>query len=141
MSSKQSTFFPPDLARGGIDLESLVVVLADSSNQIAPVGARLVRSGAFGLVVMDLGGAGHLPTPLQGRLTKLAIHYDTAVLLLTEKTAAAASVGSMVSLRTETARKALGQGRFEIHFTILKDKRNGPGWHHVKVVDGPAGLC
>jgi hypothetical protein len=52
-----STFFPPDAARNGVDLGALVVVrLAEPSARMR-AAVRLLRSGAFGLVAMDLGGA------------------------------------------------------------------------------------
>src|SRR5882724_4865852 len=42
-----STFFPPDLARIGIDLAALITVFVSSAAQAARAATRLVRSGAF----------------------------------------------------------------------------------------------
>lgn len=136
----ESSFFPPDLARVGIDLDTLAVVFVSSAAQAARASTRLVRSGAFGVVVIDLGGTADIPIPLQGRLAGLAIKHDTAIVLITEKSAQAASVGSMISLRVEAQRERLDEGRFSIHFAILKDKRHGPSWAHEEVARAPAGL-
>jgi recombination protein RecA len=140
VTRQESTFFPPDFARNGIDLDALVVVFVTAVQDAARVSARLARSGAFGLVVMDLGAAADIPLPLQGRLSGLAIKHDVAIVLLTEKSSSAPSVGSMVSLRAVACRTRLDEARFRIRFAILKDKRRGPGWSHEEVVRGPAGL-
>ena len=52
-----STFFPPDAARNGVDLNALVVVRLQDPAARARAAVRLLRSGAFGLVAMDLGTA------------------------------------------------------------------------------------
>lgn len=140
VTRSESTFFPPDLARVGVDLDTLAVVFVSSAAQAARATARLVRSGAFGVVVMDLGPSADIPIPLQGHLAGLAIKHDAAIVLITEKTASAPSVGSMVSLRIEAQRERLDEARFSIRFAILKDKRRGPGWTHEEVARGPAGL-
>lgn len=134
-----STFYPPDLADSGVDLEALVVVRAPSIEAAGRAADRLLRSGAFGLVVIDLGRGATLPIPLQGRLVGLAQRHDAALLCLTEKAADAASLGSMVSLRAESARLRTGD-HFACAVRALKDKRRGPGWEHDEPVRGPAGL-
>lgn len=134
-----STFYPPDLADSGVDLEAMVVVRAANVPAAGKAADRLLRSGAFGLVVIDLGRDAQLPLPLQGRLVGLAQRHDAALLCLTEKPADAASLGSMVSLRAEAARRRNGE-RFGVTIRALKDKRRGPGWAHDEPVKGPAGL-
>jgi recombination protein RecA len=101
----------------------------------------LLRSGAFGLVVLDLGTGAAMPTPLQGRLVQLALKHDAAVVCLTEKQPAEASLGSLVSLRGQTVRRRSRDGhRFTCGITTLKDKRRGPGWTWREVRHGPEGL-
>jgi recombination protein RecA len=139
VTRSDSTFFPPDLAHAGIDLRTLAVVFVASAAQAARSATRLVRSGAFGVVIMDLGATSDIPIALQGRLAGLAIHHDTAIVFITDKPATAPSVGSMVSLRVEAQRVRRGDAHV-IHFAILKDKRRGTGWAHEEVVRGPAGL-
>jgi recombination protein RecA len=143
-----TSFFPPDLVDSGVDLDALAVVRVPPGRDAARAAARaadqLARSGAFGLILLDLGKHAELATPAQGRLVGLAQRHDAAIVLLTEKSATAASVGSMVAIRAEAVREALGDGtvsdRFRCKVRVIKDKRRGPGWHHAEVVRGPAGL-
>jgi recombination protein RecA len=131
VTATAATFHPPDAAACGVDLAALVVVRARDGRTAGRAADVLLRSGAFGLVVLDLGTSAALPAPLQGRLVQLAQKHDAAVLCLTEKTADAASLGSLVSLRGEVRRRAANGAAGADHaFTIrvLKDKRRGPGW-------------
>ncbi|HEX4384466.1 MAG TPA: hypothetical protein VH083_16000 [Myxococcales bacterium] len=135
-----SSFFPPDLVRFGIDLDALPVVFVPSAQVAARAAARLLRSGAFGLLVLDLGEDAQVSIALQGRLTGLALKNDAAVVLLTQKSASAPSVGSMVSLRAEPRRFQEAEALYKVSLTVLKDKRRGPGWLHEEVMLGPDGL-
>src|SRR5262249_8957799 len=96
ITSTESSFYPPDVAELGIDLASLVVVRV-MSDAIARAGEKLIRSGGFGLVVLDLGIA-DIPMPLQSRLTGLAHHHHAALVCITEKHDKISSLGSLVSL-------------------------------------------
>src|SRR5262249_18284551 len=140
LTTPEATFFPPDLIRSGIDLEALPVVFAPKAQGVARAAARLLRSGAFGLLVLDLGKDPDVSIALQGRLTGVALKHDAAVVLLTEKAASAPSVGSMVSLRAEPRRMQVDDQRYRVSLTVLKDKRRGPGWTHDEVMHGPDGL-
>jgi recombination protein RecA len=51
----EHSFYPPDAAQGGIDLDALVVVRLARAESIARAG-KLLRP-AFGVVVLDLGAA------------------------------------------------------------------------------------
>ncbi len=137
----QSTFYPPDAAESGIDLNALVVVrVPDDARAVARAADRLVRSGAFGLIVLDLGAGADVPTPLQMRLAGLARKHHTALLCLTEKKNESPSLGSLVSLRVHAQRRRVSDDRFVCELSVLKDKRRGPTWTHVEVCHGPAGL-
>ena len=163
------TFYPPDVADSGVDLAALVVVRVPSGalgRREPPIGAdanrrlidsasgcdaiasarvaeRLLRSGAFGLVVMDLcspnGGSAELATAIQGRLVTLAQTHDAAIVCITEKTPDMGSLGSLVSLRAEALRL---RDRDDVSITVraLKDKRRGPGWAHSVRRRAPSGL-
>ena len=133
-----SSFYPPDVAETGVDLAALVVVRACDSTAAARAAERLLRSGAFGLVVLDLGGA-DLAMSLQGRLVTLAQTHDAAVVCLTEKSADTPSLGSLVSLRAEALR-VRGRGEFDLRVRALKDKRRGPGWSRSRKARGPSGM-
>ena len=145
LDHRTSTFYPPDLMDQGIDLSALVVVRAPSVIASARAVERLLRSGAFGLVVVDLAGAdmeaNRLPDHLLGRMVSLAQAHDTAVVCLTDKTTETSSLGSLVSLRAEAMRlREPPASEFEIRLRALKDKRHGPGWSKRSKARGPAGL-
>ncbi len=147
ISTRKSSFFPPDAAANGVDLGALPVVHANSGRTAGRAADRLLRSGAFALIIIDLGrterdrgaGAG-LPLPLQSRLLQLALKHDAAVLFLTEKPSTAPSLGSLVSLRAQARRRKTGPGRYTCELLVLKDKRHGPGWQHDTFRNGPPGL-
>ena len=139
LTSGTGTFYPPDVADSGVDLEALVVVRAPDATSIARAAERLLRSGAFGLIVLDLGDKVDLSMQIQGRLVTLAQTHDAAIVCLTEKAGDTPSLGSLVSLRAEALR-AREHGEFAVTLRALKDKRRGPGWAHSIKRRGPAGL-
>ena len=139
-TSTESSFYPPDAAELGIDLAALVVVRVATPDAIARAGEKLIRSGGFGLVVLDLGIA-DISMPLQSRLTGLAHHHHTALACITEKLDNTSSLGSLVSLRVHAERKRTGYNEFACALRVLKDKRRGPTWTHEEVRHGPPGLC
>jgi recombination protein RecA len=140
VTSAEKFFYPPDVAQNGMDLEALVVVRLSHAQSIARAGEKLLRSGGFGIVVLDLGAA-DIPMPLQTRLTGLAHRHHTALVCLTQKSSAAVSLGSLVSLRAHAERKRAEDRRFACALRVLKDKRRGPTWNYEELYTGPAGLC
>ena len=136
----EHSFYPPDVAQGGIDLDALVVIRLARAESIARAGEKLLRSGGFGVVVLDLGDT-DIPMPLQTRLTGLAHRHHTALICLTEKDSGAFSLGSLVSLRAHAEKKRIEDNRFACALRVLKDKRRGPTWHYEELYTGPAGLC
>lgn len=137
-----ASFYPPDLAEAGVDLDALVVIRVPDAIVMARAADRLLRSGGFGLLVLDLGPVGPdvvLPIPVQGRLVGLAQHHDAALVVVTDKPPASASLGSMVSLRAEAIRERQASG-FRVTLRASKDKRRGPGWTEITDVLAPPGL-
>ena len=139
IAAGRSLFFPVDVADSGIDLEALPVLRVPDVIAAGRAAEHLGRSGAFGLVVLDLGASKPLPMPLQARLVKLAQRYDTAFLCLTQKTSEERSLGSLVSLRAQVRRDRSAEGGYLCEARILKDKRRGPGWVHQESCNGPTG--
>jgi recombination protein RecA len=137
---KESPFFPPDVAEAGIDLAALPVVWAPDAIAAAGAADLLVRSGAFGLVVMDLGARDLLPLAVQARLAGLARQHRTAVVCLTEKDGGRPSMGSLVALRAHAARAGREKDRYRCEARVLKDKGGRAGWLHAEVCRGPDGL-
>jgi len=89
------SLFPPDLAESGVDLDALLVVhvpAAAGRAGLCKAAELLLRSGSFGLVVIDLvgsagegaGAASELQLQAQSRLLGLAREHDSAVLLLSD---------------------------------------------------------
>lgn len=140
VTSVENFFYPPDAAQSGIDLAALAVIRLSRSDHIPRAGEKLLRSGGFGIVVLDLGG-GDIPMPLQSRLTGLAHHHHTALICLTEKQSATLSIGSLVSLRAHAVKRHAQENGFACVLKVLKDKRRGPTWTHEVFCSGPAGLC
>jgi recombination protein RecA len=140
ITSNNSSFFPLDVAAAGVDLEALAVVRVPDAPSVARAADRLARSGAFGLLVLDLGASPRVPAALQARLRSLARKHDTAILCLTEKRGSASSLGSLVSLRGEARIRRVGDDRFACELRVLKDNHRGPGWVHTEICRGPEGM-
>ncbi len=137
----RSSFFPPDLAAGGGDLDAMPVIRARDSRTAARAAGRLLRSGAFGLVVLDLGPRAELDVAPLAHLAKLAHTHDATVVCLTEKSAEVDSLGSLVSLRAQVSRAPTDDDdTFRCTLRVLKDKRRGPGWSHTELCAGVPGL-
>jgi recombination protein RecA len=151
-----SSFFPPDAADTGIDLDALPIVRVSDVRAAGRAADHLLRSNAFGLVVLDLaGGEGSpdrdwrgrsglqgagLPVPILSRLLGLAREHGAVVLLLTRKAEDAASMHSLISLRADARWRRTDAGLYEVGVRVLKDKRSGPGWTHTEICRGPDGL-
>jgi recombination protein RecA len=137
-----SAFYPPDAVAAGVSLERLPVVFAPDPSAAARAADKLARSGAFGLIVLDLAGrpGAVVPQPLLTRLVGLAQQHGTALLFLTDKPAEEPSLGSLVALRCEAQRQPAGEGSFLCVARALKDKCRGPGWSWSEVRRGPLGL-
>lgn len=157
------TLFPPDLADSGIDLDALVVVHVPpegppSTRESPPRGAcvptwvsphrlckaaeLLLRSGAFGMVVLDFCHGAPPPgtEAWQGRLLGLARQHHSLLVMLTEKPTTADSLGALVGLRIEPCRHREGPGRFAIEHQVIKNKSGAPLHVAHDHVRGPWGL-
>lgn len=124
---KDGALFPPDLEAAGVDLDSFITIhVPRHAGPFALVRATewLARSGAFGLMVVDLTDA--LPpgssVNWQGRLQGLLRQYDGRILLLTSSAYEDPSSGPLVGLRIEPRRGPLHADRFEVHTHVLKNK-------------------
>lgn len=116
--------FPPDLAAAGIDLDALVVVHVPAADSSAgPRAAELVlRTGAFGAVVLDLGSSVPKGSAWQGRLVGLAREHASRVLVLSPRRREEPSLGPLVSVRLDVQRARVGAARFRLDAHVIKDK-------------------
>lgn len=120
IQTRGGTFYPPDAAESGVDLASLTVVHVPSSALDAARAAELLlRSGAFGLVLVDLEGMvdARLPSRALARLHALCRQHDSTVVFLTPP--AQEALGSLVSLRLEPRR--MGAHAKLVHELVLDD--------------------
>ena len=130
----------------GVDLAALVVVRVRDAIASARVAERLLRSGAFGLVVIDLcapsGSFRELATAIQGRLVTLAQTHDAAIVCITDKTAGdgIARLAGVAARRGAALARSRPGGTVSITVRALKDKRRGPGWAHSVRRRAPSGL-
>lgn len=155
--------YPPDLAESGVDLDALVVVhVPEDRGQVglARAAELLLRSGAYGLCVVDLSAAdsacpsGHVhsdmsPQPArpprlkgsawQARLAALARLHHSRVVVLTRAAADRASLGPMVGLRIDPRRERRASGLFAVRPEVLKHK-GAPLLAAATLRRGPWGL-
>ena len=136
-----SIFFPPDLVEWGIDLDALPVVRVPDALAASRAADQLLRSGAFGLVVLDLKAQTQMHMAVQSRLAALARKHHAALLCLTRKKKDAPSLGPLVSLHGEGRITRTGFSRFDWEIRIVKDKWGSPGWSHTESCRGTDGLC
>ena len=139
VQSTEGTFFPPDVAAAGVDLEALVVVHVPVAG-LARAAELLLRSGAFGLVVLDLREGVPRGMTWHCRLHGVARNHQARLILLTRKSADEPSLGALIGLRLEPRCERVTPGFFRLECTILKDKM---GLHALPldvIHSGPEGL-
>jgi hypothetical protein len=135
VATGDSLFYPPDLAFRGLDVEALAVVRVPGPLAGMLAADWLVRSGAFGLVILDWTGAS-IEESVLGRMAKVAEDRKTAVIFLTRKADSAPSLGTAVSLRL-TVRRSGDEG---LAVFVTKDKRPGAPVVQKERLHGPLGL-
>jgi len=80
--SGESLFYPPDASDSGVDCEAVVVVHVPDTISIARAAEILARSGAFGLIILDLGVQAQIPYTRASAVAPggPAVRYGRAVL-------------------------------------------------------------
>ena len=138
VTGTESIFFPPDLRSRGVDLSAVAVIRVNGEADSLLAAEWLVRSGAMGLVVVDLEVQGNITDASLGRLLKLAERNLCAVLFLTRKRSHDPSLGSRISLRGCITRS--GHGPLIIDIRTTKDKRSHSGSRQSRQYHGPSGM-
>jgi hypothetical protein len=138
VAGTESVFFPPDLHSRGVDLSAVAVIRVNGETDSLIAAEWLVRSGAMGLVVVDLEVHGSLADASLGRLLKLAERNLCAVLFLTRKRAQDPSLGSRISLRGCITRS--GSGPFVIDIRTTRDTRSNSSSRQSRRYHGPSGM-
>ncbi len=139
IASPAATFHAPDVAACGVDLDALAVVWAPHDRAAMRAADELLRSGAFGLVVLDGRAFGALSMTVQVRLSNLARQHE-AVLLCLAPGERGAVRGSLTSLRADAVRVRDANGAFACRVAVTKDKRRGTAWTVELSCDAPPGL-
>lgn len=134
----QSMFYAPDVIEQGIDIGALVVVRVQGARLAARAADHLVRSGAFGLIILDLEEDRVLPDAMQNRLSHGAQTHQTAVVCLTRTAQEGRSLGAMISLSME-AKKSREDGEFVCNVGVIRNKR-GAMWRTQRRCRGPVGM-
>jgi recombination protein RecA len=155
MAPAADSFYVQDVVDSGVDLAALLVVRVDAE-RMAKVASRMLQSGGFGLVVIDLHGDAcgelvdddaqdderperaltaavqlELSLGQQGKLAGLAKRHEAAVVCLSPRPADAPALSSLISLRVEATHGEDAAGNEQVRLHALKDKHRGPGWRHT----------
>ncbi len=139
VASPDSTFFPPDLEKRGIDLGSIAMIRPGGSPSDSLVAAEwLVRCGAMGLVLIDCAGPWNVSDSALGRIQKLAERSQCAVVFLTRKPCSSPSLGSRISVRGCVSRSPREEFAISIH--PARDKRSAAGSRLSRCYHAPPGL-
>lgn len=143
ISPASSSFHVPDLADVGVDLDALAVIRAPDMASALRAADELLRSGAFGILVLDGVESRSLSMAAQVRLANLAQQHDAAFLCLCREPV----VGSLASLRLQTFHRRCGDPPgedgypvFEYGFEAVKDRRRGRRWTWSQTCRPPAGM-
>ena len=131
----KTLFFPPDLAFRGLDLEAISVILAPEVRAGLQGAQWLLRSGSFGLIVID-GISSAIDEAVLGRLARMAEDQRTAVVFLTRKKPTEPSLGTQLSLRGSIWLSSSGETMVQ----AVKDKRSGSTSPQKVSLHGPFGL-
>jgi hypothetical protein len=138
-----SSCHAPDLADMGVDLDALAVVRAPDMVAALRASDELLRSGAFGMIVLDGVESRSLSMAAQVRLANLAQQHDAAFLCLCRDPV----VGSLASLRLQTFHRRSdappgedGCPVFEYGFEAVKDRRRGRRWSWSRTCAAPMGM-
>jgi len=147
--------YPPDLAEAGVDLDALIVVRvpgAEGPHGRCRAAELLLRSGGFGLVVLDFVRAEPSGSSAwQGRLLGLARQHEARVVVLRDVGPDQPSLGPLIGLRIgsrvepvaregEPAGFVARTGHFAIVHEVLKNKSGGPLAPEPELRRGPWGL-
>lgn len=139
ISATDSLFYAPDARENGIDLGGLIVVRLKDAKQASRAASILLKSGAFGLLIVDLGEDLWIPRPLQKRISHDVRTYESTLVYLTTPSPGDEASLESASLRAEPH---IESRRSELISTleVKRDRRSGTAWGLEEVCRGPIGM-
>jgi recombination protein RecA len=136
IAGRNSIFYPPDFAESGVDLDGVTVVWAKGAAQSMLAVDQLLRSRAFGLIIVDLGTDWSVSDSALGRFARLAELHASAVVFLTVKLRDEQSIGSMISLRGTVS----SESHLSSTIRTIKDKHGATITVVRRDFDAPPGM-
>ncbi len=135
-------FFPPDLESNGVDLQALTILRVADAQDAAQAADQLLRSGCFGLLVIDLSAVEtKISDAVLARLKGLVrTHQATVLFLCNAAESDRSALGSMVSFRACARSRVISAGRFALEIEVSRDKRRGTPWRWTETCNGPPGM-
>lgn len=156
VTAGESLFYAPDMLENGVDLGSLAIIWPRDVTQVLRGVDALLRSGGFGLVIVDISEGAKISLSQQNRLARMAERHEATVVFLRatplgqaraprgdasqKRSKKTGSSALRVSLRVEASRARAPSGGFHCTLRALKDNRRAPGWTDKEVRRGTPGL-
>jgi hypothetical protein len=136
----ESLFFPPDFLRAGIDCGRIPIIRSHNAVDSFGIAEKLVRSGGFALVVLDLTAGKAVRDSTVGRLNSIVQRYQCLVLCLTRNPPGAPSMDPMIFIHVHVEAQ-LHKGQFQVTAVVQKDKTQAPGYRMKWNYEAPTGMC
>ncbi len=138
VNAREESFFPPDLAANGVDLETLPVISLQERDEAVEAIDTLMRSGFFSLIVVDWNMQWSLEGALQTRFLRLGRHHGVTLLFLGEENATHGI--ALVPLRIRAERRREAPGLYRLELEVIRDKRGSGMTRQEEAAHGPPGL-
>jgi recombination protein RecA len=136
-----SLFFPPDFAEAGIACSRIPIVRSKNAQDSFAIAEKLVRSGGFGLVVLDLTEGKRVRASTIGRINSMTQRFKTLALCLTRNPPGHPSLDPMISIHIHISVFAAPGRNCTVKATVQKDKTQAPGLNMKWLYETPIGLC
>lgn len=136
----ESLFFPPDFNSAGIDCSRIPIIRSANVVDSFSIAEKLIRSGGFALVVLDLTEGKRVRASTVGRISSVAQRYQSLLLCLTRNPPGQPSLDPMIFIHVHVEAQLNG-GRYQVKATVQKDKTQSPGLQMKWIYETPIGLC
>ena len=138
VAGTDSIFFPPDFHERGIDLSAVSVIRAGGEAESLMAAEWLIKSGAWGLVIVDVDCQWNISDASLFRIQKVAGRNLCAAVFLTRKRCHDPSLGSGIALRGCVS--SSGSGPFIVDVLTIKDRRFHSSSRRRRQYNGSSGM-